>query len=110
MANPDDVRELTRYMSETVAVYVGTELQGSMERMQLLDKVLHKLCDKYEGMQKESSSIVQFAAQMKQNEKLLAGQMRSIDDVDEELTELEDMVDQLQLYAERLHNKFASMA
>ncbi|EQC29442.1 hypothetical protein SDRG_12904 [Saprolegnia diclina VS20] len=110
MASPDDVRELARYLSENVAVYVGMELQGSMERMQLLNNVLEKLCDKYDGMKAESASIVQFAAQMKQNEKALAGHMQSIDDVDEELTELEDMVDQLQLYAERLHSKFAAMA
>ncbi|OQS00122.1 hypothetical protein THRCLA_06211 [Thraustotheca clavata] len=110
MANREDVQELTRYLSENIAVYVGTELQGSMERTQLLDKVLNKLVTKYDDMKKEGTTLVQFADQMKQNEKMLESQMQCIDEVDEELTELEDMVDQLQLYAQRLHTKFAEMA
>ncbi|RHY27514.1 hypothetical protein DYB32_006725, partial [Aphanomyces invadans] len=90
----------------------------AMERTKLVDKVLQALHTKFDEMTVESATVADFAARMKESgvsmrfrgcvvimrdvEELFKDRMAAIDEVDEELTELEDMIHQLELYAERI--------
>ncbi|KAF0698728.1 Aste57867_10682 [Aphanomyces stellatus] len=105
-ARDDDVLKLTTRVSESVCDYIGVELDGAMERTKLVDKVMLAIHTKYDAMIAESKSVVQFSARMKESEAMFHDRMLAIDEVDEELTELEDMIQQLELYAGRIYDKF----
>ncbi|ETV86865.1 hypothetical protein H257_01910 [Aphanomyces astaci] len=97
-----DVQKLTSRVSESVCEYIGVELEGAMERTKLVDKVMHAIHDKFDEMAAESATVAEFSVRMKESEVLFHDRMAAIDEVDEELTELEDMIHQLELYAERI--------
>ncbi|ETW05090.1 hypothetical protein H310_04118 [Aphanomyces invadans] len=105
-----DVQELTSRVADSVCEYIGVELDGAMERTKLVDKVLQALHTKFDEMTVESATVADFAARMKESEELFKDRMAAIDEVDEELTELEDMIHQLELYAERIYEKFTVVA
>ncbi|CAK4613020.1 hypothetical protein LEN26_010859 [Aphanomyces euteiches] len=107
MAAPDDrVLELTTRVTDSICEYIGVELEGAIERTKLVDKVMHAIHDRYDKMATESANVALFSKQLKESEILFQDRMRAIDEVDEELTELEDMIQQLELYAQRIYEKF----
>ncbi|KAG7393102.1 hypothetical protein PHYPSEUDO_012438 [Phytophthora pseudosyringae] len=53
----DELRELTQRVCETVTAYVGAQLDGSLESMQLMQTVASNINAKYVGMKREAKHI-----------------------------------------------------
>ncbi|DBA03096.1 TPA: hypothetical protein N0F65_003343 [Lagenidium giganteum] len=101
-AEAEELQILTRRICESVASYVGAQLSGSLEAMELLEAVIRSTNKKCKRMKKEYNSIGRISDVMKAKAAAMEEKMKSIDEIDEELTELEDMVDQLELYTSSL--------
>ncbi|CAI5737013.1 unnamed protein product [Peronospora destructor] len=105
-AEEDELRELTQRVCESVIAYVGVQLDGSLESMQLMETVVDNINAKYMRMKREAKSIDKLSKVLETRAFAMKEKMNIIDDIDEELAELEDMVDQLDQYTESLENKF----
>ncbi|KAG6971710.1 hypothetical protein JG688_00004316 [Phytophthora aleatoria] len=97
-AEVDELRELTQRVCENVTAYVGAQLDGSLESMQLMQTVVNNINSKYVGMKREAESVGKLSKVLEARAKTMEEKMNIIDDIDEELTELEDMVEQLEQY------------
>lgn len=102
----DELSELTQRVCENVAAYVGAQLDGSLESMQLMQTVVYNINGKYMGMKHEVESVGKLSKVLEARAKTMGEKMNIIDDIDEELTELEDMVNQLEQYTGSLELKF----
>uniref|UniRef100_K3XBT3 Biogenesis of lysosome-related organelles complex 1 subunit 2 n=1 Tax=Globisporangium ultimum (strain ATCC 200006 / CBS 805.95 / DAOM BR144) TaxID=431595 RepID=K3XBT3_GLOUD len=105
-AEVDELRQLTRAVCESVAAYVGVQLSGSLESMEILQQVVLNVNRKYIGMKKEVQSVGKLSKYLKAKADAIDEKLKTIDDIDEELTELEDMVEQLEQYTGSLQAKF----
>ncbi|KAG7395432.1 hypothetical protein PHYBOEH_003758 [Phytophthora boehmeriae] len=105
-AEVDELRQLAQRVCENVAAYVGAQLNGSLESMQLLETVLGNVNTKYTSMRREAKSIGKLSEVLEARATEMKEKMQIIDDIDEELAELEDMVDQLDQYTGSLEVKF----
>ncbi|KAG3110013.1 hypothetical protein PI124_g11173 [Phytophthora idaei] len=105
-AEVDELRELTQRVCENVTAYVGAQLDGSLESMQLMQTVVNNINSKYVGMKREAESVGKLSKVLEARAKTMEEKMNIIDDIDEELTELEDMVEQLEQYTGSLEIKF----
>ncbi|KAG6967273.1 hypothetical protein JG687_00004363 [Phytophthora cactorum] len=97
-AEVDELRELTQRVCENVTAYVGAQLDGSLESMQLMQTVVNNINSKYVGMKREAESVGKLSKVLEARARTMEEKMNIIDDIDEELTELEDMVEQLEQY------------
>ncbi|POM65676.1 Hypothetical protein PHPALM_18573 [Phytophthora palmivora] len=97
-AEVDELQELTRRVCENVTAYVGAQLDGSLESMQLMETVVNNINSKYVGMKREAKSIGKLSKVLEARANTMRDKVTIIDEIDEELTELEDMVDQLEQY------------
>ncbi|KAE8900453.1 hypothetical protein PF005_g3885 [Phytophthora fragariae] len=105
-AEVDELRQLTQRVCENVTAYVGAQLDGSLESMQLMETVVNNINTKYRGMKREAKSIGKLSKVLEARATAMEEKMNVIDDIDEELAELEDMVDQLEQYTGSLEIKF----
>ncbi|ETP52463.1 hypothetical protein F442_02523 [Phytophthora nicotianae P10297] len=105
-AEVDELRELTQRVCENVTAYVGAQLDGSLESMQLMQTVVNNINTKYVGMKREAESVGKLSKVLEARAKTMEEKMNIVDDIDEELTELEDMVEQLEQYTGSLEIKF----
>ncbi|KAG2764945.1 hypothetical protein PC129_g7492 [Phytophthora cactorum] len=105
-AEVDELRELTQRVCENVTAYVGAQLDGSLESMQLMQTVVNNINSKYVGMKREAESVGKLSKVLEARARTMEEKMNIIDDIDEELTELEDMVEQLEQYTGSLEIKF----
>ncbi|KAF4317102.1 hypothetical protein BBO99_00008163 [Phytophthora kernoviae] len=101
----DELRQLTQRVCENVTAYIGAQLNGSLESMQLLEIVVGNINTKYTSMRREAKSIGKLSEVLEARAIAMKEKMQIIDDIDEELTELEDMVDQLDQYTGSLGEK-----
>ncbi|KUF84007.1 hypothetical protein AM587_10008510 [Phytophthora nicotianae] len=121
-AEVDELRELTQRVCENVTAYVGAQLDGSLESMQLMQTVVNNINTKYVGIKREAESVGKLSKVLEargiearimdvhadvailtaccfvRSAKTMEEKMNIVDDIDEELTELEDMVEQLEQY------------
>ncbi|KAL3658805.1 hypothetical protein V7S43_016173 [Phytophthora oleae] len=105
-AEVDELRELTQRVCENITAYVGAQLDGSLESMQVMETVVNNINAKYKGMKREAKSIGKLSKVLEARAKTMEEKMNIIDDIDEELMELEDMVDQLEQYTGSIEIKF----
>ncbi|EGZ10283.1 hypothetical protein PHYSODRAFT_338950 [Phytophthora sojae] len=105
-AEVDELRQLSQRVCENVTAYVGAQLGGSLESMQLMETVVNNINAKYKGMKREAKSIGKLSKVLEARASANEEKMNIIDDIDEELSELEDMVDQLEQYTGSLEIKF----
>jgi len=105
-ADVEELRQLSQRVCENVAAYVGAQLSGSFESMELLQQVVLNINRKYIKMKKEVQSVGKLSKHLKAKADAMDDKLKTIDDIDEELTELEDMVDQLEQYTGSLQTKF----
>ncbi|KAL7680127.1 hypothetical protein Plhal304r1_c069g0157731 [Plasmopara halstedii] len=98
----DELRELTQRVCTNVAAYVGSQVNGSLESMQLMQTVVNNINIKYVNMKHELENLGTMSKFLETRASSIDEKMNIIDDVDEELYELEDMVDQLEQYTESL--------
>ncbi|ETN15196.1 hypothetical protein PPTG_07365 [Phytophthora nicotianae INRA-310] len=105
-AEVDELRELTQRVCENVTAYVGAQLDGSLESMQLMQTVVNNINTKYVGIKREAESVGKLSKVLEARAKTMEEKMNIVDDIDEELTELEDMVEQLEQYTGSLEIKF----
>ncbi|KAH7459727.1 hypothetical protein KRP22_012766 [Phytophthora ramorum] len=105
-AEVDELRGLTQRVCENVTTYVGAQLDGSLESMQVMEAVVRNINAKYVGMKREARSIGKLSKVLEARANAMEEKMNIIDGIDEELTELEDMVDQLEQYTGSLEIKF----
>ncbi|KAG1689569.1 hypothetical protein DVH05_020315 [Phytophthora capsici] len=105
-AEVDELRQLTQRVCENVTAYVGAQLDGSLESMQVMETVVNNINAKYKGMKREAKSIGKLSRVLEARAKIMEEKMNIIDDIDEELIELEDMVDQLEQYTGSIEIKF----
>ncbi|ETI54666.1 hypothetical protein F441_02496 [Phytophthora nicotianae CJ01A1] len=105
-AEVDELRELTQRVCENVTAYVGAQLDGSLESMQLMQTVVNNINTKYVGMKREAESVGKLSKVLEARAKTMEEKMNIVDEIDEELTELEDMVEQLEQYTGSLEIKF----
>ncbi|ETM01022.1 hypothetical protein L917_02330 [Phytophthora nicotianae] len=105
-AEVDELRELTQRVCENVTAYVGAQLDGSLESMQLMQTVVNNINAKYVGMKREAESVGKLSKVLEARAKTMEEKMNIVDEIDEELTELEDMVEQLEQYTGSLEIKF----
>ncbi|OWZ12457.1 hypothetical protein PHMEG_00014376 [Phytophthora megakarya] len=97
-AEVDELRELTQRVCENVTAYVGAQLDGSLESMRLMKTVVNNINAKYKAMKQEVKNIGKLSKVLETRANAMEEKVNIIDDIDEELTELEDMVKQLDQY------------
>lgn len=102
----NELRKLTQRVCENVAAYVGAKADGSLESMRLMQTVVNNINAKYIDMKQEIEKVNRLSCKVEARASAMEEKMKIIDDVNEELSELEDMVDQLEQYTGSLETKF----
>ncbi|GAB9467227.1 Serine protease family s09x [Globisporangium polare] len=100
------LRQLSQRVCASVTAYVGAQLSGSLESMELLQQVVLNVERKHTKMRKELQSVGKLSKHLKAKADAIDDKLKTIDAIDEELTELEDMVEQLEQYTGSLETKF----
>ncbi|GLE02653.1 hypothetical protein PINS_up011494 [Pythium insidiosum] len=97
---------LSRRVCDSVTEYLGAQLVASTECMEVMHQVVLTVNRKYTAMLEELRSVGKLSKIIKAKARQMDEKMKCINDIDEELTELEDMVDQLEAYTASLQTKF----
>ncbi|CAH0476269.1 unnamed protein product [Peronospora belbahrii] len=102
----DELRELTKRVCENVTAYIGAQLDGSFESMQMMASVIDNINIKYMGMKQEIKSIGKLSNVLEARAHAVKEKMNMIDEIDKEISEIEDMVNDIEQYTTSLEMKF----
>ncbi|KAK9924820.1 hypothetical protein M0R45_033168 [Rubus argutus] len=105
MAAKDELAESLNDLFTSVSTMIKSELQGSTNHMDLLEKMNLRVAEEYKGFGDVASGLSVFVEQLKSKSGSFDEYVKQIDVIDQQVTEFEAVVSVLDRYVAMLESK-----
>ncbi|XP_054798797.1 biogenesis of lysosome-related organelles complex 1 subunit 2 isoform X2 [Prosopis cineraria] len=107
--SPDDLAESLNDLFSSVSTMVKSELQGTNNHLELLEKMNMRVAEEYKGFGDLASGLRVYMEQLKSKSGNFDEYVQQIDAIDHQVTEFEAVVSMLDKYVSLLESKAHSV-
>ncbi|XP_021736698.1 biogenesis of lysosome-related organelles complex 1 subunit 2-like [Chenopodium quinoa] len=107
-AQPDELSDALDDLFNGVSTMIKSELQGSNNLLELLEKMNLKVAEEYNNYGDVASGLRVFVEQLKHKGGNFEGYIQQIDAIDQQVTEFEAVISMLDKYVSMLEKKVQS--
>ncbi|KMT18727.1 hypothetical protein BVRB_2g028500 [Beta vulgaris subsp. vulgaris] len=105
---PDELADALDDLFNGVSTMIKSELQGSNNLLELLEKMNLKVAEEYTSYGDVASGLRVFVEQLKHKSGSFEGYVQQIDAIDQQVTEFEAVISMLDKYVSMLEKKVQS--
>ncbi|KAJ7971139.1 biogenesis of lysosome-related organelles complex 1 subunit 2-like [Quillaja saponaria] len=107
--NHDELAESLNDLFASISAMVKSELQGTNNQLELLEKMNVRVAEEYKGFGDVASGLRVFVEQLKSKSGNFDGYIQQIDEIEQQVTEFEAVISVLDKYVSLLESKMQSV-